>query len=323
MSVLTSSALRLAYGKVLVVETPPLHLSRGQVVGVLGANGAGKSTLLRTLAGVQPPAEGEICVEGTPLHAASAHERARKVALLLTDRVALAHLSVRELVALGRYPYTSWWGHLREEDLSRIDEALHALNLTGFALRAVASLSDGERQRVMLARALAQGAPVLLADEPTAHLDAPGRIEIMHLLRDLAHRHRAAVLVATHEIAHALALCDRLWLVHQGRLVEGLPEELASSGLLDAAFSRPGVPFHAVPMGGHTPTGAPLVSVSGEGPLVRWTHALVQRLGLPDGKGGTPLHVLAAGWRLGEDDLGSWAALEGRLKALHAPVEGV
>lgn len=306
-----------------MVQTPPLRLDRGQVVGLLGVNGAGKSTLLRTLAGVQPPAEGEIWVDGTPLRSASAHERARQVALLLTDRLAMASLSVRELVALGRYPYTSWWGGLRPEDEARIDFALEALHVSAFADRAVASLSDGERQRVMVARALAQEAPVLLADEPTAHLDAPGRIEIMHLLRDLAHTHGTAVLVATHEIAHALALCDRLWLVHEGRVEVGLPEELAASGRLEVAFSRPNAPFQALPLGGKPATRLPRIHVVGTDERALWTQALVQRLGFQTGEGGLELHVTSAGWRLGGDDLATWEALESRLKALQPAFEGL
>lgn len=306
-----------------MVQTPPLRLDRGQVVGLLGVNGAGKSTLLRTLAGVQPPAEGEIWVDGTPLRSASAHERARQVALLLTDRLAMASLSVRELVALGRYPYTSWWGGLRPEDEARIDFALEALHVSAFADRAVASLSDGERQRVMVARALAQEAPVLLADEPTAHLDAPGRIEIMHLLRDLAHTHGTAVLVATHEIAHALALCDRLWLVHEGRVEVGLPEELAASGRLEVAFSRPNAPFQALPLGGKPATRLPRIHVVGTDERALWTQALVQRLGFQTGEGGLELHVSSAGCRLGGDDLATWEALESRLKALQPAFEGL
>lgn len=323
MAVLTTSSLCLTYGKAPVVQTPPIRLDRGQVVGLLGVNGAGKSTLLRTLAGVQPPAEGEIWVDGTPLRSASAHERARQVALLLTDRLTMANLSVRELVALGRYPYTSWWGGLRPEDEARIDFALEALNVSAFADRPVASLSDGERQRVMVARALAQEAPVLLADEPTAHLDAPGRIEIMHLLRDLAHTHDTAVLVATHEIAHALALCDRLWLVHEGHVTVGLPEDIAASGALETAFSRPGAPFQALPLGGRPATRHPRIHVVGTGDRARWTQALVHRLGFQTGVGGLELHVLPAGWRLGEDELPSWESLESRLNALQPSFEGL
>ncbi len=218
-----------------------LRLRRGALTALLGPNGAGKSTLLRTLAGLQPPLAGEVWLDGRPLHALSAHELARHLAVVLTDRVDVGYMSAYALAALGRYPYTRWDGRLSAEDEAIVQEAMRAAHCESLAARTASELSDGERQRVMLARALAQQTPIILLDEPTAFLDLPRRIEIMHLLRDLAHDTGKAFLISTHDLELALHLADELWLMAaDGTFAIGTPEEVRRRGDLLRVFAAEG-----------------------------------------------------------------------------------
>lgn len=192
-------------------------LCRGELTCLLGSNGAGKSTLLRTLAAVQPPLSGDITLLGKPLASYSPKERSREIGIVLTDKTQAGGLSVRELVALGRQPHTGFFGHLGKEDHEIIDHALEAVGMAEKASKYTAELSDGERQKVMIAKALVQECPLILLDEPTAFLDVVSRIEIMTLLHRLASEEQCAILMSTHDIEQALVLGDKLWLLKKGK----------------------------------------------------------------------------------------------------------
>jgi iron complex transport system ATP-binding protein len=214
-----------------------LSVDRGQFVCLLGPNGAGKSTLLRTLAGLQKPLAGSVSIDGRDLFDMAAQERARNVAVVLTERVNPGLLTGWGLVALGRAPHTGFMGTLSPADEQAVQEAVKAVGAVALADRPVVELSDGERQRLMIARALAQQTPLILLDEPTAFLDAPRRVEILSLLRDLARDVGRAVVVSTHEVHLALDLGDTLWLMDgQGGLAAGPPSTLLSDGSFKAAF---------------------------------------------------------------------------------------
>jgi iron complex transport system ATP-binding protein len=220
----------------VVVASINLRLEAGELVCLLGPNGAGKSTLLRTLAGMQAPLQGQIQIMGTDLYRLSPIDRARRLGVVLTDRAEVGALSVRALVALGRYPYTDWAGRLTAADEICIDQALAAVGATALALRLFGQLSDGERQKALIARALAQEPNLLLLDEPTAFLDWPRRVEIMGILRRLARESGRAVLLSTHDLDLALRGADRLWLLPPGGPIRaGMPEEL----VLDAFRREP------------------------------------------------------------------------------------
>lgn len=188
-------------------------LCRGELTCLLGSNGAGKSTLLRTLAAVQPPLSGDITLLGKPLASYSPKERSREIGIVLTDKTQAGGLSVRELVALGRQPHTGFFGRLGKEDHGIIDHALEAVGMAEKTSKYTAELSDGERQKVMIAKALVQECPLILLDEPTAFLDVVSRIEIMTLLHRLASEEQRAILMSTHDIEQALVLGDKLWLL--------------------------------------------------------------------------------------------------------------
>lgn len=225
-------------------------LDEGTLTCLLGVNGAGKSTLLRTLSGFLPPLEGEILLQGKPLGGYTHAERARLLGVVLTERPELHHLSARELAAMGRSPYTGFWGRLSESDEAIVDEALQMVGMQAFAHRMVDTLSDGERQKVMIAKALAQQTPVIFLDEPTAFLDYPSKVETMLLLRRLAHEARKTIFLSTHDVELALQTADTLWLMSrfsstrqlvnsstERTLTIGSPRALADGGELGRFFA--------------------------------------------------------------------------------------
>lgn len=242
MTALTAHALTIGYTPTRRTLKPvarglDFSVSRGQFVCLLGPNGAGKSTLLRTLAGLQKPLAGDIVLDGCDLYGLTTQERARSVAVVLTDRVNPGLLTGWGLVALGRTPHTGFMGTLAPADEHAVQEAVEAVGAVALADRPVVELSDGERQKIMIARALAQETPVILLDEPTAFLDALRRVEILTLLRDLARDARRAVIVSTHEVHLALELADVLWLMDgRGGFAAGPPDTLISDGSFAAAF---------------------------------------------------------------------------------------
>ncbi len=216
-------------------------LRGGELICLVGPNGAGKSTLLRTLAGMQLPLAGDVLLEGQPLRSLSSEARARRIAVVLTAPVDVDYMTAGEVIALGRYPYTGISGRLNESDWQMVDWALRAVGAESLAARPLRALSDGERQKVMIARGLAQEPAILLLDEPTAYLDLTHRAEMMSLLRLLAregvHGRPLAVLLSTHELDLSLRSADQMWLMQAGRpLTTGTPDELLEAGAFQAAF---------------------------------------------------------------------------------------
>lgn len=189
----------------------------GMLTCLIGANGAGKSTLLRTIAGFQLPLEGTVLLGGDDVRALSPRQRAERMAVVLTDRPDVMCTTVWEMVATGRAPFTGFWGRLSGKDRGIVTRSLRLVGIEWMADRTVASLSDGERQKVMIAKALAQQTPVILLDEPTAFLDYPSRVEVMQLLLNIAHEEHKTVLLSTHDLDLALQTADRIWLFEKER----------------------------------------------------------------------------------------------------------
>lgn len=227
-----------------VHEHLSFRLYPGELTCLLGANGMGKSTLLRTLAASQPALAGELLLEGRPLSHYSEKERSRRIGMVLTDKTQAGGLTVYELVALGRQPHTGFFGRLHRQDHVRIAEALEAVGIAHKAQSYTAELSDGERQKVMIAKALVQECPLILLDEPTAFLDVVSRIEIMDLLHTLAVEQDKAILLSTHNVEQALVLADKLWLLsHESGLQCGVTEDLILNHRMDALFGRQDIQF--------------------------------------------------------------------------------
>lgn len=219
-------------------------LPQGQLTCLLGPNGAGKSTLLRTLAAFQPPLAGEILLEGRPLTSYTTQELATRIGIVLTERPNIQGMTVAELVAMGRSPYTGFWGQLHDDDLAQVEEAIRLVGIENLRRRNVNTLSDGERQKVMIAKTLAQQTPIILLDEPTAFLDYPSKVEVLLLLRRLAHQMNKTIFLSTHDLELALQTADNLWLLAAGEpLLIGTPGELAESGALPRFFHGPGIEF--------------------------------------------------------------------------------
>lgn len=260
-----------------------MALHAGELTCLLGANGAGKSTLIRTLSGSQPPLSGTILINGIPLQHIRKNELSRLIGVVLTDKTSIGGLTVREVVELGRQPHTGFFGRLSPHDHNIVTESLESCGIMDKATRFIASLSDGERQKVMIAKALAQECPIVLLDEPTAFLDIVSRIEIMSLLHRIATEHDRTILLSTHDIEQALVLGDRLWLLsHNKGLETGVTEDLILSGRLDNLF--PNTDIHFDPLHGcYYPTVRQEQTITVECPdetLRHWTINLLNRNGL-------------------------------------------
>lgn len=210
MTAITTNRLTVGYRGHRVVEDISLSLPCGRLVCLLGPNGAGKSTLLRTLCGFQPPIAGTVTISGSDITTMSAAEVARLVSVVLTDRPLTLSLTAREMVGMGRAPYTGFWGRLSDDDRRLVSEAMQTVGVDSLATRRMGQLSDGERQKVMIAKALAQHTPVIVLDEPTAFLDYPSKVAVMKTLARLAHDEGKTILMSTHDLELAAQLGDEL-----------------------------------------------------------------------------------------------------------------
>ncbi len=218
-------------------------LESSSLTCLIGPNGVGKSTLLRTLAGFQPALGGEILLHEKPLSSYSARELSREIGIVLTSRPDVTHLTAKEVVGIGRSPYTGFWGTLSSADELVVDEALLQVGISHLSSRNIQELSDGERQKVMIAKALAQQTSLIILDEPTAFLDFPSKVEVLQRLRRLAHEQHKTILLSTHDVELALQLSDHLWLMEPQRLSTGTPQELAADGSLSRFIERDGIRF--------------------------------------------------------------------------------
>lgn len=277
----------------VILERVNAELRPGELVCLAGPNGAGKSTLLCALCGLQAPLGGRVLLLGQDLRRLSAGAIARHLSLVLTERVDVGNLTVFDLALLGRHPFTNWLGQAAPEDESIAWESLRAVGIEHLAQRSLRELSDGERQKALLARALAQQPRILLLDEPTAFLDLPHRIQMLHLLRRLAQAApRRAVALSTHDLDLALRVADVIWLLPgDGLLHIGAPEDLVLSGVFDSAFSRHDVRFE--PAAGVFQQQTPRLlraSVIGHGLRAVWTQRALERLGF-DVRADAPIQV--------------------------------
>lgn len=231
-------------GMRIVASSINASIYSGELTCLLGPNGAGKSTLLRTLSAFQPAVSGTVEILGKPLEAYSDKELAKVIGVVLTERCDIRNMSVAELVGLGRSPYTGFWGTLGKEDRAIVAEAIEQVGITALQRRMVHTLSDGERQKVMIAKALAQQTPVIFLDEPTAFLDFPSKVEMMQLLHRLSRRMDKTIFLSTHDLELALQIADKIWLIDKSSGVAiGTPEDLSLGGQMDAFFSRKGIAF--------------------------------------------------------------------------------
>lgn len=231
-------------GEKKVSEDLNLKLNKGEIISLIGPNGSGKSTLIRTLTGIQPPLKGEVYIKGRDIRTFSPEEKAKTLSVVLTTPVQAGNLTAFDIVALGRYPYTNWAGTLTDDDEKIVLDALGSTGAKNLAYRFIHELSDGERQKVMIARAVAQDPDLMVLDEPTAFLDFPHKIETMRVLKEVAHHSGRTILLSTHDLNLAIRCSDRLLIMkNNGDFKSGTPEDLILSGDLESAFNLGGVLF--------------------------------------------------------------------------------
>ncbi len=237
--VIQAHGLAVGYRRRAILKHLDFLLMPGQIVALVGKNGVGKSTLIRTLTCELPPIAGQVTLAGKPLPSWTRRQLASMVAVVTTDPLQVGALTVRELVSLGRDPHTGPLGRLGDEDKAAVDMAMQQVGIDYKRDEYVACLSDGERQKALIARALAQDTPVIILDEPFSFLDVSARIEILRLVTDLCH-----ILFSSHDIAQALRMTDMIWmLTPDRRFVTGTPQEIISSGDIDRLFDTPGIAF--------------------------------------------------------------------------------
>ena len=284
--VLQTQSLTIGYkngGKTpkVIANELNLRLNAGEFVCLVGPNGAGKSTLLRTVTGLQPKLSGEIHLSGRRLESYHPRELANQVSVVLTSPISVGAMRVDELAAMGRFPFTGLFDRMSDRDWEVVHETLRVVGVDGLSQRYVHTLSDGERQKVMIARALAQEPHLLVLDEPTAYLDLPGRVVVMDLLHDLASGHDKAVLTSTHDLDLALRHADRIWLMDDsGQIHQGAPEDLVLNGSFAQTFNRAGVSFD--PLTGtfnSQNSGIKTIFLEGEGTEAAWTRRALRRAG--------------------------------------------
>lgn len=239
---LTTRGLVAGYPHRRITPALDLQLRRGSLTVLLGANGCGKSTLLRTLCGVQPAIEGSVAIGGHDIRQMNAGELARSVSLVCTDRTLAGGLTVEETVALGRQPHTGFFGRLGRDDRRAVAEAMETMGIIGMRDRYTATLSDGERQKAMIARALAQATGLIVLDEPTSFLDVASRLDVMALLGRLA-RGGKTILLSTHDVGEALSVADEAWLMAADTLETGDISLLKEAGAFDRLFAHRGIIF--------------------------------------------------------------------------------
>ncbi len=231
-------------GPAVITSGINASLHSGELTCLLGPNGAGKSTLLKTLSAFLPPIGGEITIEGRSISKYQDSELARTLGVVLTERLSLANMSTEGLIGLGRSPYTGFFGNLNDNDRRIVDEAMSLVRIENLKGRMVQTLSDGERQKVLIAKALAQETPIIFLDEPTAFLDYPSKVEIMQLLLRLSRLKDKTIFLSTHDMDLALQTADTVWLIDKPHGVTvGTPEDLALSGDLERYFIREGILF--------------------------------------------------------------------------------
>ena len=218
-------------------------ISSGQLTCLLGRNGIGKSTLLRTLAAFLPALSGDIIMEGVTLASLTDKQLSHRIGIVLTEKPHVRNMTVEEMVAMGRAPYTGFWGKLEDEDLEVIRKAILQTGIEALSSREIQTISYGERHKVKIAMALAQQTPIIYLDEPTAFLDFPSKVEMMQLLHRLAGEEQKTIFLSTHDVELALQLADCIWLMEPGALHVGTPQELARQGALSRFIERDNIHF--------------------------------------------------------------------------------
>lgn len=263
-----------------------LNGNSGELIALVGKNGIGKSTLLRNIIGLQEPIYGSVLFNEKPIKSFHRSEFARLVSFVSTEIVNVSNLKVFDLVALGRFPHTNWFGKLKSNDVIRSSRALEMVGMSSYAKKNINEISDGERQRVMIARTLAQDTKIIVLDEPTAFLDLPNKYEIVHLLNKLSKEENKTIIFSTHDLNIAIQEADKIWLMLDDEIIEGAPEDLILNEIFNKIFENSNLNFDKAKgdfrmKRKHTEK----IGLSGDGVYYTWTKKALERLGFSVEKG--------------------------------------
>ena len=251
MNILEISNLTTGYkqkkGDNIIARNLNASLTKGTLTCLLGPNGCGKSTLLRTLAAFQPPLSGEVLIEGSPLSSYSTRQLAQLISIVLTDNSNITGMTVYNVIAMGRSPYTDFWGRLQPKDKEIIDQSIDLVGIRPLIHRRMQTLSDGERQKVMIAKAIAQQTPIIFLDEPTAYLDYPSKVQTLLLLHHLTRTLGKTIFLSTHDIEHALLAADNIWLLDRKKgLATGTATSLGNKGKIGEYFNSNDMTYNPI-----------------------------------------------------------------------------
>ena len=245
--ILTTSNLSVGYSSKKEIKTIATHinlnLKKGELIALIGANGIGKSTLLRTLIGIQPPLSGNIILNGININEYDSISFAQNLSIVLTEKLPPSNLTVFEIIALGRQPYTNWFGNLSDNDISKINEAMELTQITSLAEKKHYEISDGQLQKVLVARALAQDTPLIILDEPTTHLDLLHKVSLFKLLKKLAKETNKCILFSTHDIDMAIQISDEMIIMTDENVVQDQPCNFISKGNFETLFKNEHIAF--------------------------------------------------------------------------------
>lgn len=231
-------SLTIGYSNKKIIENINAISHSNKMIGLIGRNGQGKSTLLKTIAGLLTPISGNIDINGQDINTLSEKEKSKIISVLLTKNTEINHTSVEEFISYGRYPYTNWLGINSIQDQMEINKAIEFCGLEDFKSRIYSELSDGEKQKVNIARAIAQNTPIILLDEPTAHLDLVNKIEVLKLLKSLVEQQNKTIIISTHQIELALQLCNEIWLLNKHSLSINSPEKITETKAFNDLFDE-------------------------------------------------------------------------------------
>jgi iron complex transport system ATP-binding protein len=265
----------------ILVGNINLNLIKGELTGLIGLNGIGKSTFLKTLLRLNYPISGAVFIEGKNIKSLSSNRLALFCSFVSTETVRVNEMTVYDLVSIGRYPFTGWNGKLQKADRKLVEESLELVGMAKLTNRKILQLSDGERQRASIARALAQDTPIIILDEPTAFLDIKNRYEIIHLLKNLTVKKEKSILFSSHDLGNVMQVADKLWIMDKGEIFEGAPEDMVLEGVIESVFSSEELIYNAE-TGIFTgrPNNSERIQLIGGGQLFFWTKKAIERIGM-------------------------------------------
>jgi iron complex transport system ATP-binding protein len=282
--ILSLGSLKIGYvsGKETTILLPPLDARayKGELIGIIGRNGIGKSTLLRTITGLQQPLGGSVSYSGKDIHDFSRIDLAQKVGFISTEVVKVSNMTVYDLVSIGRYPYTNWLGKIDTRNHEIIMKSIEMTSMSAFCNKYIGELSDGERQKAMIARILAQDTDIMIMDEPTAFLDIASKYEILHLMHQLTRLSGKTIIFSTHDLQMAISQSDKIWLILESQLKEGAPEDLMINGDFEYLFESSSVNINSVDGSfSFVAEDRAKIHLKGGGMVRHWTEEALKRSG--------------------------------------------